>query len=71
MSVEFDVVFWYNDTEPFLWFLNFYEFQNLEVIIVDFVGQREWTNINNINVWILDAKNSGNLGIFLLFKLFD
>jgi hypothetical protein len=71
MPVEFDVVFWYNHTEPFLRFLNFYEFQNLEVIIVDFVGQRERANINDINIWILDAKNSRNLSILLLFELFD
>lgn len=71
MPVEFHVVFWYNHTEPLLRFLDFYEFQNLEVIIVDFVGQRERANINDINIWILDAKNSRNLSIFLLFELFN
>jgi len=71
MPVEFDIVFWYNHTEPLLRFLDFYEFQNLEVIIVDFVGQRERANINDINIWILDAKNSRNLSVLLLFELFD
>ena len=65
------VVFWHNQVESFLRLLDFDEFQNLQVVFLDFQGHGEWRDVDYINVRVFHRENSHNLCILFLFKLFD
>lgn len=71
MARELDVVLWHDDLEAALRFLDLDQLQDLQVVVVDVVRQRERAYIDDVHVWVLDAKYSRNLLIFLLLELFD
>ena len=65
------IVFWHDQVESFLRFLDFDEFQNFQVVFLDFQGHGEWRDVYYINVRVFHRENSHNLCILFLFKLFD
>ena len=67
MSFEFHVILRYDHFKTPFWMLNFDQFQNFQIVIIYFRRQRKWTYIDDVNKWILNVKESGNLSIFFLF----
>ena len=67
MALESSVVFRNDYQESSFWMLDFDQFQDFQIIIVNFICQRKWTNIDDINIRVLDWKQSCNLSVLLLF----
>jgi len=49
--------------------IDFYEFEYLKVVLVYVVGECEGTNVDNVNIWVLDGENTCNLRVLLLLEL--
>jgi len=71
MRMEFSKVLWNNSREPPIRILNFHQLKNLQIVVVNFLGQRERTNVNDIDVWVFNIEQPCNLGIFSLLVLFQ
>jgi len=58
MRSKLSVVLRYYDSKSSFWVFNFNQFQNLKIVIVDFICQREWTNVDDVDVRIFHSKQS-------------
>ena len=71
MPFEFNVIFRYDDFKTPFWMFNFDQFQYFQIVIIYFWSQRKWTNIDDVNKWILYVKESRDLSILFLFVFFN
>ena len=71
MAWKFDVIFRHDYSESFLWLLNLDKLQDLQVIVVYLICQWIRTNINHINIGVLDAEYSCYLHILFLLEFLN
>lgn len=69
MLGELHIVFGNDDVESLVSGIDFYEFEYLKVVLVYVVGECEGTNVDNVNIWVLDGENTCNLRVLLLLEL--
>jgi hypothetical protein len=66
---ELHIVFGNDYVESLVSGIDFYEFEYLKVVLVYVVGECEGTNVDNVNIWVLDGENTCNLRVLLLLEL--
>ena len=71
MLSESDIVLWDDQMEALGWLFDLDQLEDLHVVLVDFTGQGEWTDVDDIDVGVLDSKDSHDLIVLLLLELFD
>ena len=57
--------------ETTFWLFKLHKFKDLHVVLVYFTGKRIWTDVDDIDVGVLDSKDSHDLIVLLLLELFD
>jgi len=70
MTRELHIIFWCYYVEAISWVFNLNQFQNLHVVLFNFLCQSEWTNVNNVDIRILDREDSCNLSVLFLLEFF-
>lgn len=71
MLVETDIVLGDNQVESLCWLLDLYQLQNLHVVLVDLRGECVGTDVDDVNIGVLDGEDSHNLSILLLLQFLD
>ena len=69
MSWKFDIVFGYNEVQPWSWVINLSDLYNLHIVSNNIISKLERRNINNINIRVFHAEYSSNLSVLSLQKL--
>jgi hypothetical protein len=71
MAWELDVVFRHNNVKATAWVFDLNKLENLHVVLLNFLSKSVGTDVDNIYIWVLHTKDSRDLGVFLLFELFN
>lgn len=71
MPWKLDVVLRNDNHESLLRLLDLHQIQNLQIVLIDLMSQRIRTDVNDIDIWILDAEDPRDLRILPLLELLD
>ena len=71
MLREFHIIFRDNDVESLVCPVDLNKLQDLEVVLVDIIGQSERTNVNHVNVGVFYREDTRDLRVLLLLQFFS
>ena len=63
-------VIWYNYVKSVGWIVDLTDLEDLHIVTEHLTGHLERCYINDLNIWVLQAEDPTELGIFPLKELF-